>query len=67
MRQDLDVDNIIASGDLKPIVKWLREKIYRFGSMMDPDELLENCCGQPFNPEYYTNYLTEKFSRIYDL
>ena len=67
MKQDLDVDAIIATGSLKPIVQWLEEHIYRYGGMMDPGDLLEKCCGEPFNPKYYTDYLTEKFSKIYGL
>lgn len=67
MKQDLDVDAIIATGSLKPIVQWLEEHIYRYGGMMDPGDLLEKCCGESFNPKYYTDYLTEKFSKIYGL
>jgi Zn-dependent M32 family carboxypeptidase len=24
-------------------------------------------CGEPFDPKYYTDYLTKKYSAIYDL
>jgi carboxypeptidase Taq len=65
MKKDLDVNALVAAGNLKPIVEWLGEHIYRFGSMMDPGELLEQCCGEPFNPTYFTDYLTEKFTGIY--
>jgi carboxypeptidase Taq len=67
MRQDLDVDEVIASGNLKPIVDWLGERIYKYGSMMDPDEVLLNCTGEPFDPTYFTDYLTNKFKSIYNL
>lgn len=67
MKQDIDVDEVISSGSLKPIVQWLEEHIYRYGSMMDPGDLIEKCCGEPFNPQYYISYLTEKYTRIYRL
>jgi carboxypeptidase Taq len=67
MRQDIDVDGTIASGSLKPIVEWLEENIFKYGSLLDPDQLLLQCCGEPFDPKYYTDYLTEKFTRIYGL
>lgn len=67
MRQDLDVEDTIASGNLKPIVDWLEERIFKYGSLLDLSELLEQCCGEPFESKYYTDYLTEKYSRIYDL
>ncbi len=31
MRKDVDVDAVIRSGDLSPVVDWLTDKIYRFG------------------------------------
>jgi len=67
MRQEIDVDGIIASGNLRPIVEWLEERIYKYGSMLDPDEVIRNCCGEPFDPTYFVDYLTEKFKGIYNL
>ncbi|HHY81675.1 MAG TPA: carboxypeptidase M32 [Clostridiales bacterium] len=67
MKQDINVEDIIESGNLKPIVDWLTENIYKYGSLMDPDELLYKCCNEPFDPTYYIDYLVGKFSAIYDL
>lgn len=67
MRQDLNVDGLIRKGDLKPIVAWLTDKIYRFGKRMDPSDLIRHACGKPFDPSYYTDYLTKKFKKIYEL
>lgn len=67
MRKDLNIEEIIASGNLKPIVDWLEEHIYKYGSLMDPTDLFEQACGEPFDPKYYTDYLTEKFKEIYGL
>jgi len=67
MRQDIDIEATIASGNLRPIVEWLEERIYRFGSMLDPDDVIMNCCGEPFDPTYFTDYLSAKFKAIYDL
>lgn len=67
MRQELDVDGAMAAGDLRPIVAWLTEKIYQHGCRYDPMELLEQVCGAPFDPTYYTTYLEQKFSAIYQL
>lgn len=67
MRKDLHVDELIRKGDFKPIVAWLTDKIYRFGKSMDPADLIRHACGKPFDPAYYTDYLTEKFKKIYQL
>ncbi len=65
--QGMDFDGVCASGDLAPIRAWLGEKIWRHGRAKDSAELIEAACGEPFSPTYYTDYLTEKFTRVYQL
>ena len=67
MKQDLDPEAIIATGDLTPITRWLEDHIWKHGKLLDPMELLEQALGEPFDPSYFTDYLEEKFSRIYNL
>ena len=67
MKKEMDVDALIAKGDLKPIVEWLTEKIYRFGCIKKPDELIRDICGQEFDAQYYVDYLADKFTAIYGL
>lgn len=66
MKESIDVDAQIASGDISPISAWLEDKIWKHGSMFDPAPLFESCCG-PFAPTYYTDYLTRKFTELYNL
>ena len=65
MKKTVDVDAAVAQGDLRPVANWLEEHIWKFGSLYDPMELLENAVGAPFDPTYYTDYLAKKFSSIY--
>ena len=67
MKKDMDVEALIEKGDLKPIVEWLTEKIYRFGCIKKPDELIRDICGQEFDAQYYVDYLADKFNGIYGL
>ena len=67
MKKDVDVDGCCAKGDLRPIVDWLTENVFKYGCMMDPVPLFEQYCGAKFSPEPYCTYLKEKFSRIYSL
>ncbi len=67
MQKDLDVPALVAAGDLAPVVAWLTERVYRHGAIIDPPEVLQNCCGAAFDPQYYTDYLTEKFTKLYNL
>ena len=56
----------VAKGDIAPITAWLGEHIHRFGNMKKPAAIFEDACGK-FDPKYFADYLTEKYSRIYGL
>ncbi len=67
MKKDLDLDGLISKGDTAPVIAWLTERIYKHGTVLTPPEVIENCCGAPFDADFYINYLTEKYSKIYNL
>jgi|GEM_PF-2840790 Zn-dependent carboxypeptidase len=67
MKKDFDVYASVAEGNLTPIVDWLGEKTHKDGGALDATDLLLQSCGAPFDPSYYIEYLTEKFSAIYQL
>ena len=67
LAEGLDFDGACASGDLFPIREWLRSRIWTHGRTKDAGELIEAACGEPFSPAYYIDYLTEKYSGIYQL
>ncbi len=67
MRETVDVDACLDRGDLQPINDWLEEKIWRFGGLYEPETLLEKALGEKFDPNCYVEYLTEKFTKLYNL
>ncbi len=67
MKESVDVDAAVSAGDFGPINRWLEERIWKYGSMIDPKPLLEACVGGPFDPTCYTDYLTDKFTKLYEL
>ena len=67
MRESVDVDKCLAEGNFEPINAWNREHIWKYGSLKNPDELLRSALGEEFDPTYFTNYLEEKYSKIYSL
>ena len=67
MREDVDVDATVRAGDLSPVNAWLEEHLHRFGQMYDPAVMLEKTVGAPFDPQYYIDYLTAKFTALYHL
>ncbi len=63
----VDFDGACASGDLAPVRAWLRDNVWRWGRAKDSGEIIQEACGEPFSPTYFTDYLTEKFSTLYRL
>ena len=67
MEADLGpIESYIAKGEIGTITAWLREHIHRFGNFKKPAAIFEDACGK-FDPKFFTDYLTEKYSRIYGL
>lgn len=61
-----DVDALVAAGELNKVTMWLREHIHTYGCLYKPGELFERCCGE-FDASFYVDYLTRKYTKIYDL
>lgn len=67
MEKDLgDVYEDVAKGDLSRVTGWLKEHIHRHASFIKPGQLFESVCGK-FDAKYYTDYLTEKYTKLYQL
>ena len=67
MKKDFDVTADVAKGDISRVTGWLTERIYQHCRMYDPGDLLKMACGEEFDPHYFTDYLTEKYTDLYDL
>ncbi|MBQ1580379.1 MAG: carboxypeptidase M32, partial [Firmicutes bacterium] len=65
MKQDLDVDALMAKGDFAPVNAWLKDKIWQYGRLYTPAQILDNVLGEPFDPNYYLDYLEEKCKAVY--
>ncbi len=67
MQQELgDVYADVAAGDLSKVTGWLREKIHVHAGFKKPGQLFREVCGD-FDAKYFTDYLTEKFTKLYNL
>ena len=65
MKKSIDIDAAIRKEDLSPVTGWLTENVHKQGVTLTPDELLKKATGESFNPKYYIDYLTEKFTDLY--
>lgn len=61
-----DIDERIAKGEFKSIREWLRTEIHEVGSLYPSlDELLEKVTGESLNPQYFLEYLEDKYMKMY--
>lgn len=67
MEKEINPWPAVEKGDLSPVTAWLGERIHQHGRMLTPAQLLENALGEPFDPTCFTDYLTNKFSKLYGL
>lgn len=67
MEKDLNVDELIRQGNIPAISEWLTKHIHQFGSLHTPNQLIHNIAGEKLNAKYYTDYLENKFRKIYQL
>jgi carboxypeptidase Taq len=57
-----DLDEQFARGEFSQLREWLREHVYRHGSIYPPRELLRRVTGSDLDPEPYLQYLQTKFA-----
>ncbi|WP_071395541.1 carboxypeptidase M32 [Bacillus tuaregi] len=68
MLKDLpDFDQLLEQGNLLPIKEWLTANIHQFGKLKEPLEILMDVTGEGLNASHLIQYLTEKYSRVYQL
>jgi carboxypeptidase Taq len=65
LREQPVTEQNIATGNFAPIKNWLNEKIHRQGKLYTPQQLVERVTGEPLNPDYFVDYLKNKYSEIY--
>ena len=66
MEKDIDIDANLT-GDISKITSWLKENFQKYGALYKLDDLLKISTGQGFNPNYYIDYLIDKYTKLYNL
>ena len=63
----VDIAAACAAGDLAPVRAWLGKKIWQWGRAKDAPQLLEEAVGGPLDASAYCDYLSKKFTALYEL
>lgn len=67
MNKDIDVEQTLADNHFEVIEAWLRDHVHHYGASKTMEEIVEEVSGKPFDPHIYTDYLKDKYSRLYNL
>ena len=67
MCAEFDVEKELKSGSFEKINTYLRENIHQYGKYKNPEEIIMDTTKEKFNPNYYINYLREKYGKLYVL
>ena len=65
LKQVMPLDDYLKSGNFQPINEYLKDHIHRFGKTKTTNEILQDMMGEDFNPQYYIDYLKEKYETLY--
>ena len=65
-RDDLgELPSMIAKGDFRPLLQWLRTKVHQHGRCLKPTELVSSAIGKPISSQPFLDYLTDKLTPLY--
>lgn len=67
LQKVMPLDHYLTEGNFEPVNTYLKEHLHKFGASKTTKELLTGLMGEDFNPEYYIQYLTDKYTKLYRL
>ncbi len=67
MESIMPFHSYLEEGNLAPIREYLKEHIHKYGASKNTNELLMGMMKEPLNADYYVRYLTEKYTKLYEL
>lgn len=67
MREEIDVDSLLANNHYDQVIDWLKTNIHHYGCRYDAGEIIQKATGEAFNPDYYIDYLEDKYRTLYHL
>lgn len=67
MEKEIDVEKALLEHRFDIIATWLKENVHHYAASKTMAEIVEEVSHEPFNPDYYIQYLKNKFSKLYNL
>lgn len=67
MKKEMDFDGLLEAGKIDVIREYLKEHIHQFGKLKTSRQIIKDVTGEDFTPKYYTEYLKEKYRKLYEI
>lgn len=67
MEKQIDVEKALLTNHFEEITNWLEKNVHHYAASKSMAEIVEEVSGEPFNPDYYTDYLIKKYTKLYHL
>lgn len=64
MEKDIPIKRQLTEGNIKAIFTWLEENIHQYGGFYHTETILQKASGEDFNPNYFIDYLIDKYSLL---
>lgn len=61
MKEELDVEKLVSTGDLKPILKWMTDNVFIKADYLDSKSWIKDITGKDFSPDAFIKYLEKKY------
>lgn len=65
LQTQLNLRDTLGPEQLKLIRIWLKEHLHIYGKLYEPKQLLLKITGKDLNPQYFIDYLEQKYSTLY--
>lgn len=67
MQKHTAIDEWIETGNFEALKNYLRDHLHQYGAIYNTNELLLQLTQETFNPQYYIDYLKNKYTQLYHL
>ena len=65
MKKNLPVDELLRTGKVGQITDWLKTNVH--SQIKETNDVLVNVTGESLNPDHFVNYLTEKYTYLFEI
>ena len=61
LKVELNIERLLREGKMDVVCEWLKENIHQYGGTKQTQEILMDSVKETFNPNYYVEYLLNKY------